>query len=91
MKLNRPQSDENAPRRASMLGVGLDATDGHTRLTRGKNFTLVGGSEQTHEVMQETAVKVNEKLERRGKTLDDVSPEELRDVIYDVVQNIRRD
>ena len=73
-----------------MLGVGLDADDGQTRLTRGKNFTLVGGSEETHSIMQETAVKVNETLERRGKTLDETSPQEFRDVLFDVVDRIRR-
>ena len=89
MKMNKPQSSKKSPR-ASMLGVGLDAKDGETRLTRGKNFTLVGGSEETHAVMQETAVKVNEELKRKGKTLDETSPEEFRDVLYDVVDKIRR-
>lgn len=76
--------------RAQMVGVGLDNTDGEKRLTRGKNFTLVGGSEETHAVMQETAIKVNETLARKGKTLDETSPEEFRDVLYDVVDRIRR-
>ena len=89
MKMNKPQSSKKSPR-ASMLGVGLDAKDGETRLTRGKNFTLGGGSEETHAVMQETAVKVNEELKRKGKTLDETSPEEFRDVLYDVVDKIRR-
>ena len=89
MKMNKPQSSKKSPR-ASMLGVGLDSNDGETRLTRGKNFTLVGGSEETHAVMQETAVKVNEELKRKGKTLDETSPEEFRDVLYDVVDKIRR-
>lgn len=67
--------------RATMLGVGLDNTDGHTRLTRGDNFMLYGGSEETHAVMQETAIKVNEQLERKGKRLEDVSPREFLDIL----------
>ncbi len=89
MKMNKPQSANQNPH-AAMLGVGLDADDGEMRLTRGKNFTLVGGSEETHAVMQETAVKVNEELHRKGKTLDETSPEEFRDVLCDVVDKIRR-
>lgn len=58
----------------------MDNDDGHTRLTRGKNFVLLGGSEQTHSVMQETAVKINEHLDKRGKRLEDVSVGELRDI-----------
>ena len=89
MKSNKPQSANQGPR-AGMVGIGLDNTDGEQRLTRGKNFTLVGGSEETHSVMQETAVKVNEALDRKGKTLEETSPEEFRDVLFDVVDKIRR-
>ena len=51
-----------------MLGVGLDS-DGHKRITQGHNFALVGGSEETHEAMTEKAIKINEKLEAKGKQL----------------------
>ena len=64
-----------------MLGLGLDNQDGQTRLTRGENFVLFGGSQETHAVMQETAIKVNEQLARRGKRLEDVSPQELGDIL----------
>lgn len=67
-----------------MLGLGLDGDDGHTRLTRGKNFVLYGGSPETHAQMQETALKVNEQLDRRGKQLEDVSPRELRDIFREI-------
>ena len=72
--------------KASLLGLGLDAEDGQTRITRGKNFVLYGGSKETHEVMQETAIKVNEKLDRRGKRLEDVSVTEMRDILRDVCE-----
>lgn len=66
-----------------LLGVGLDNTDGHTRITQGGNFTLLLGSEETHERMTEICIKVNEQLARRGKSLDDVSAQELRDLVGD--------
>jgi hypothetical protein len=69
---------------AALLGVAFDAEDGHTRLTRGKNFVLFGGSEETHSLMQETAVKVNEHLDRQGRRLADVSLRELRDICESV-------
>ena len=71
-----------------MLGVGLDNEDGHTRLTKGKNYALVGGSHETHSMMQETAVKINEHLDDRGKRLEDVSVRELRDICDDVRESI---
>jgi hypothetical protein len=70
-------------RKAVLLGVGLDS-DGHKRLTTGPNFALMGGTEETHELMTEKAVKINEKLAAKGKQLEDVSHEELDDIALSV-------
>ena len=77
---------KSSPKRkakALMLGVGLDS-DGHKRVTQGPNFALVGGSKDTHEEMTEKAIKINEKLERKGKTLETVSREEMDDIAHAV-------
>jgi hypothetical protein len=80
-----PKSDRPTPKpSAALLGLAFDADDGHKRITRGPNFFLAGGSEETHGVMQETAIKINEHLNRAGKELADVSPSELRDIIADI-------
>ena len=71
------------PVKAMMLGVGLDS-DGHQRVTQGKNFTLVGGAKETHEEMTEKALKINEKLARKGKELHEVSLEEFNDIAHSV-------
>jgi hypothetical protein len=77
-------SKNKRPRRKAMLlGVGLDS-DGHKRLTTGPNFALVGGSEETHEVMTEKVIKVNEKLAAKGKQLEEVSHEEFEDIAHEV-------
>lgn len=78
----------NKPKKAKLLGLGLDATDGHTRLTRGQNFVLYGGSEQTHATMQETATKLNEQLDRKGKRLEDVPPRELFDMVREIAEKV---
>ena len=65
--------------KAVMLGLGLD-NDGHKRVTTGPNFALIGGSKGTHEQMTETAVKITEKLAKKGKSLDGVSREEFDDI-----------
>jgi hypothetical protein len=75
--------NKRARRKAIMLGVGLDS-DGHKRLTTGPNFALVGGTEETHEVMTEKVIKVNEKLAAKGKQLEDVSHEEFDDIAHEV-------
>ena len=66
-----------------MLGLGLDS-DGHKRVTTGDNFVLVGGSKETHEVMTEKAIRINEKLAAKGKVLEQVSREEFDDIAHSV-------
>ena len=70
-------------RKAAILGIGLDS-DGHKRLTKGDNFALIGGTEETHEAMTEKAIKINEKLKARGKQLENVSREEFNDIAEEV-------
>ncbi|HAO68144.1 MAG TPA: hypothetical protein DCR17_15850 [Verrucomicrobiales bacterium] len=69
--------------KAMLLGVGLDS-DGHKRITKGDNFAMVGGTEETHDGMVEKAVKINEKLARKGKNLNNVTREEFDDVAQSV-------
>ena len=70
------------PHHAHLLGVGLDHHDGHKRVTTGEQFTLVGGSQDTHERMTETVVKTFEDLKQRGKQLHTVEPKELVDILH---------
>ncbi|HCE45920.1 MAG TPA: hypothetical protein DET40_20435 [Lentisphaeria bacterium] len=72
---------ENSRDKAMMLGVGLDSRDGHARVTKGENFYLAGGSEETHDRMTETVIKVNEKLQSKGKKLEEVAPDEFTDIL----------
>jgi hypothetical protein len=70
-------------RKAVMLGLGLDS-DGHKRITSGPNFHLLGGTKETHEEMTEKAIKINEKLNAKGKRLEDVGSEEFDEIAHSV-------
>jgi len=74
----------NRAYRKILLGMGLDCKDGHVRVTKGKNFALFGGSEETHEMMQEKAIKFNEQLNKRRKDLDNISEREFSDIAKDI-------
>jgi hypothetical protein len=74
---------KNEPQVLGFLGVGLDNKDGHQRLTKSDHFLLVGGSEETHEKMQETAIKFSEGLENKGKTLRETTLEEIIELFHD--------
>lgn len=68
--------------RKLLLGLGLDDSKGHKRITKGENFLLMGGSKEAHEYMTEKAIKFNEELKKRGTNLDDVNTEELDSVAH---------
>ena len=63
-----------------LLGLGFDSKDGHLRITKGENFRIFGGSEETHEMMQEKAIKFNEQLDKRHKNLDDINNKEFKEI-----------
>ena len=83
-----PMDIQRQPRpqkpKAALLGLAFDADDGQKRITRGPNFLLAGGSKETHGMLQETAIKINERLDKAGKQLSDVSVNELRDIVADI-------
>lgn len=73
---------------AKLLGLGLDNEDGEVRVTRGDCFRLIGGSESTHEVMQEKCVKFSEKLADRGKCLGELEKQEFLDLADECDMNV---
>lgn len=68
-----------------IVGVGLDNQDGHQRLTRTDNFVLVGGSQETHERMQDVSIHFNEALDKRGKHLAEASVPEIIDLMREAL------
>ena len=74
----------------AVVGVGLDGTDGVKRITRTEEGVLVGGSKETHERMQETAIKFSEGLKRIGKKLPEVSPRQALDLLREAIERTGR-
>ena len=79
---------EREKQKALLLGLGLDGKDEHVRITRGDNFRLLGGSEETHEEMQEKAIKFNEALTKRKKELHEISPTEFHEIADEVGMHV---
>ena len=65
-----------------LLGIGLDS-DGHVRATRGDDFVLVGGSEETHGRMQENVEKFRSTLGKMGTDLQRASKEQMREAAHE--------
>jgi hypothetical protein len=74
------ESKENERQVVGFLGVGLDG-DGEHRITKTEHFFLIGGSESTHERMQDTAIKFNESLDRLGQPLQQLPVNEVVDLL----------
>ena len=75
------KTKRSKPEVVGLLGVGLDNQDGHKRITQADDVLLIGGSEETHERMQDVAIYFNEALEQRGKRLQDAEPQEVIDLL----------
>ena len=65
-------------------GIGLDNDDGHVRITKMDNFRLWGGSQETHEHMQEKAIKFNERLRKHDKRVTDLSVKQFVELAGEV-------
>jgi hypothetical protein len=82
----KKRSDEDTKQVVGFVGLGLDAADGHQRLTRSEHFVLVGGSEETHRHMQDTAIRFGESLKKRGMNLADADPEEALELLRKAIR-----
>lgn len=67
-----------------LIGIGCDNKDGHTRITKGDDFSIIGGSKETHERLQEKALKFNECLKKKGKSIHTIELKEFFDIINEI-------
>ena len=81
--IDKPKRDRNAKEVVGFLGVGLDNQDGEQRLTKSEHFFLIGGSHETHERMQDTAVRFSDALKKRGKQLRETSLDEVIELFHE--------
>ncbi len=78
-------TNEHGPRprlRAAIIGLGLDGPFHPVRILRSQEFLVVGGSDSTRDDMLETMQRLEGELERIGRDLGDVEPEELAEIAW---------
>lgn len=76
---SEPKPEEPAvakPPAPSLLGLGFDSKDGHSRLTRGPEFVIVGGSGRTHDRMVERSMAFTALVHKYGRRTQDLSRDE---------------
>ncbi len=64
-----------------LLGVGFDSEDGHVRITKGENYDVLMGSDESHDYMQQLIQKIEDALKEQDLSLDDLSPEEFAEFV----------
>jgi hypothetical protein len=70
-----------------LLGVGFDAEDGHIRITKGKHFDVVMGSDESHEYMRGLIQDIENALDEQGLSLDELTPGEFAELVESLQQN----
>ena len=68
--------------RAAFIGVALDSSDDHKRLTRSNHFFVFGGSAEMHAQLRETILRMELELDRQGQQLGDLDPLELAELAW---------
>ena len=74
-------SDQNHKRIVGLLGVGFDAEDGHIRITNGKNYEILMGSEESHDYIHGLIRKIECELQDRNLELEDLSPDKFGELV----------
>jgi hypothetical protein len=64
-----------------LFGIGLDCDDGHKRITTSEDFSIFGGSDETHLIISETFIKTSEQLSAMRKSIDEVTTEQLAELL----------
>ena len=82
------RSDERPLNIAGLVGLGFDARPDEKRVTRGKNFLLLGGSRQTHGRMVETVLAFNELVDKRGKRIEEVNARDLGEIAEELREQL---
>ncbi len=64
-----------------LLGIGFDAEDGHVRITKGEKYDVFMGSDESHEFIRKLIQDIEETIEKRGLSLDDLTPDEFAELV----------
>jgi hypothetical protein len=71
-----------------VFGLGLDGEDGQKRITRNEDVVILGGSQETHEQMQEISIWFNESLKETGKPLQEAEVREVLDMLHKALEKV---
>jgi hypothetical protein len=71
-----------------LVGVRVDRGDGHSRVSKGKDFVAVGGTKEAHEHLRETVAEISDEVRRRGRSIGEVRREEFREILARAIEKV---
>ena len=76
-------------KRGLLVGVRFDRKpDGHSRVSRGRDFVAVGGTREGHEHLRDTVAGISSEVKRRGRSMGEVRGEELREILQKIAERV---
>ena len=86
-----PGRDPSIRRKHGLLvGVRFEKPegDGHSRVSKGKDFVAVGGTREGHEHLRETVAEISDEVKRRGRSMGEVRREEFREILARAIEKV---
>ncbi len=65
-----------------LMGIGLDK-DGHARVTKGEEYVLLGGTEDTHGKMQDGVERFRDTLQKMGTNLQRATRDQMHEAAHE--------
>lgn len=79
-----PVNPKAKDRVIGVLGLGVNAEDGHTRISKGEHFQIYLGSDEAHETMLALCVKIERRLTKCGMKINDLNQEEFIELLKEL-------
>lgn len=68
--------------KAAIIGLGLDGPLRPLKIVQSEDCVLIGGSDSTRAEMLETMLRLESELERVGRRLGELAPDELAEIAW---------
>lgn len=81
------EEEDSKEEKAIIVGIAGNSKDNHKRITKGENFCLYGGTEESHDNMIESVLEFNALRTKYGKSLDELTEDEYFKIVNDLKRN----
>ncbi|NRA11185.1 MAG: hypothetical protein HRT57_04430 [Crocinitomicaceae bacterium] len=77
-------SEAGKSRVVGLLGIGFDNDDGHIRISHSEHSKIFMGSKESHHVLQQMCIDIEEAVRLSGRELSDYTSDEFLKLIQEL-------